>query len=353
MKKRMVYKALSKLLKNAPVLKISDKDKIVIFSDLHMGGGGYRDDFSINSEMFAYILKNYYLCNKFKLILNGDIEELFIYSLNRVLKSWPDIYKLFNEFKKKKRLYKIVGNHDYKLLFKKPGFFDIPYQSLRLIYNNNTILVFHGHEADSFLRQYNWFVPLILHYIAYPLYIKNNEVSFRNSKKYKVEKKVYEFSTNKKIISIIGHTHRPLFESLSKIDALRFRIEQLCRIYPDSGRKEKIFIASLIKKFKHELIHYYDRKNIKEASRSSLYDLNLHVPCLFNSGCVIGKSGITAIEIEDGSIGLVHWFDKNRRKKYLKFDEPYPERLGKSSYYKVIFNQELLSYVFTRIKLLA
>jgi hypothetical protein len=43
---------------------------------------------------------------------------------------------------------------------------------------------------------------------------------------------VYGFSSRRKIVSIIGHIHRPLFESLSKIDTLKYRIEQLCRHYP-------------------------------------------------------------------------------------------------------------------------
>lgn len=40
-----------------------------------------------------------------------------------------------------------------------------------------------------------------------------------------------------------------------------------------------------------------------------------NIPCLFNSGCVIGKRGVTAPEIEEVNIRLVHWFDSRISKK--------------------------------------
>ena len=353
MRKKLVYKNLSKLFKTAFALDISDKDKFVIFSDLHMGNGGYNDDFIKNADLFMYVIKHYYQKKNYSLILNGDIEELYKFSLKKIEKKWNKAYQIFNVFNKKNKLFKTVGNHDYKLFFKKLIKSRQLSEAIKLNYNNNIIFIFHGHQADIFLGRHNWFVPFVLRYIASPLFIKSYEVSPNKIKKYKIEKNVYEFSCNKKIISVIGHTHRPLFESFSKIDSLRFRIEQLCRYYPNANKKEKNIIESSVKKFKQELLHYYTKKNIKEASRSSLYNENIHVPSLFNSGCVIGKSGITAIEIDNGYIRLAHWFDKRRRDKYLKLEDHSPERLEGSNFYRVILNQEILNYIFTRIRLLA
>ena len=177
-------------------------------------------------------------------------------------------------------------------------------------------------------------------------------MSHNSKKKFKTEKNVYDFSYDKKIISIIGHTHRPLFQSLSKMDSLRFKIEQLCRSYQTVNKREKDKIESAVNIYKKELLYYYSKKHKKEVLQSSLYSSYLFVPSLFNSGCVIGKRGITAIEVNKGNILLTHWFDKNRRDKYLKYRKPKPERLGKSSYYRMIFNQDALDYIFTRIKLL-
>ena len=77
------------------------------------------------------------------------------------------------------------------------------------------------------------------------------------------------------------------------------------------------------------------------------------VPCIFNSGCVIGKKGITAIEITKGKIALVHWFDRRKSQKYLDYNGYVPVQLGDSEYYRVVFKEDDLNYIFARIKLLA
>ena len=82
------------------------------------------------------------------------------------------------------------------------------------------------------------------------------------------------------------------------------------------------------------------------------YNTIFHIPCLFNSGCVIGKRGITCLEIEDGQIRLVHWFDKNVSKKYLTKSGYEPEQLGDSDIYRMVINAESLDYIFTRINFL-
>lgn len=353
MKKKFINNNLNILFNKAPLFEITNKDKLVIFSDLHMGNGSYRDDFTKNSNLFKYVLKNFYLKNKYKLILNGDIEELHRFSLKKIMNTWHEIYQLFNDFHKKTGFYKLIGNHDFKLFSKKP--FSINnglFEAIKLNYKDNILFIFHGHQASRFLIRYNNFLGFILRYIATPLYIKNTVVSRNSKKKIHIEKNVYDFSYNKKIISIIGHTHRSLFESLSKVDSLRFKIELLCRSYYAADKNEKKNIEQAVTHYKEEFLYYYSKKHKREGNRSSLYNSNLIVPLLFNSGCVIGKRGITAIEIDKGNILLSHWFDKTRTDKYLKYSHPNPQRLRKSNYYRIVFNQDLLSYIFTRIKLL-
>ncbi|MBU1078763.1 MAG: metallophosphoesterase [Spirochaetes bacterium] len=353
MKRRITHKHLNDLYRKVSSLEITDKDRVVIFSDLHMGNGGRRDDFLKNSELFQYILQNYYLKKRYKLILNGDVEELHRFSLKSIMNRWEKVYQIFNRFSKKTALYKIVGNHDCKLYFIKPF---IPtaglLEAMKLIYKGSTLFIFHGHQSARFLYHFNNIMGFFLRYIATPLYIKNTSVSFNSSRRFKIEKNAYNFSLHKKIISIIGHTHRPLFESLSKIDSLRFKIEQLCRKFYTANEKSKENIKKAVKNYKQELLYYYNKKNKEEGERSSLYTSNLIVPSLFNSGCVIGKTGITAIEIDRGNMMLTHWFDKKKHDKYLHYRQPRPEQLNKSSYYKLIFNRDPLSYIFTRINLL-
>jgi hypothetical protein len=74
---------------------------------------------------------------------------------------------------------------------------------------------------------------------------------------------------------------------------------------------------------------------------------------LFNSGCAIGKRGVTAIEIADGEISLVHWFDRTRGAHHLLDHGNRPQRLGRTDYYRTVLKQDRLEYIFGRIKLLA
>lgn len=87
--------------------------------------------------------------------------------------------------------------------------------------------------------------------------------------------------------------------------------------------------------------------------RKNVYHTAITVPCLFNSGCVIGKRGITALEIENNRIRLVHWFDQNTSKRYLNNHGYEPEILKDTDYFRMIINEENLSYIFARIHLLS
>jgi hypothetical protein len=66
----------------------------------------------------------------------------------------------------------------------------------------------------------------------------------------------------------------------------------------------------------------------------------------------IGKTGMTAIEITDKTIALVHWFDKKKSEKHFSHNEQILERLSTSDYYKLTLKKDYLDYIFTRIKLL-
>lgn len=89
------------------------------------------------------------------------------------------------------------------------------------------------------------------------------------------------------------------------------------------------------------------------GARDSLYDNSLLIPSLFNSGCGIGKRGITSIEISRGRIGLVYWFSEKKYKKYHQHFNQKPEQLEDTEYYRMVLKRDQLRYIFSRIKLLA
>ena len=344
------FETLSMLFDETAARPLKNADKYVIFSDLHMGTGRKTDDFRSNAQIFVEVLRRRYLPEGYTLILNGDVEELQRFTFDSIRRRWVDVYDVFDEFERDGRFIRIVGNHDLALSY---GLNDIkPHDAVTLDYHGNKIFIFHGHQTASRYIRHHALVGLVLKYIANPLKIKNYTVAHDSRKKFKTEKRVYEFANANKIIAVIGHTHRPLFESMSKIDSLKFEVERLCRKYPKSSDKKKGKIEHKITLLKSELDAVVESEE-KYGSHESLYRENLVVPCMFNSGSVLGKRGITGLELTDGEIGLVHWFDRRKSKKYLQYENYQAHQLGDTDYFQVIIKRDNLSYIFSRIKLLA
>ena len=372
---------LQRLLDSSPSIPLTQSDRFVILSDLHLGDGGAQDDFLPNGELLSEVLGRHYLAQGYSLVLNGDIEELQRFSLETIRERWRILYEQFDAFRERSSVYKIVGNHDEGLWRRQPGPGDLPLlSSLRLSFHGETLFLFHGHQATIFFEQFNDISGFFLRHFANRLHIRNIPATYESTKKYRTEHRVYSFSSARKIVSIIGHTHRPLFESLSKIDTLRFQIEQLIRDYPVASPHARLAIQKVVDGYKVELARLWLKDRV-DGMRSSLYNEQLSVPCLFNSGCAIGKRGLTAIEIAEGKIALVHWFDRRRSHRHLRgggvrlkekarrsrrsaptvgrgaalpgsHTGP-AQRLEDTEYYRTVLNEDRLDYVFSRIRLLA
>ncbi|MFP4329598.1 MAG: metallophosphoesterase [Alkalispirochaetaceae bacterium] len=345
------YNNLLQLYRGSPEQELTDEDRYVIFSDLHMGTGKGSDDFLNNSGMFIAVLRDYYLPRGYKLILNGDVEELQRFRMPRIKERWQEVYELFEEFERRNGFTRIVGNHDlYHLsgeLLEKPVL-----EGLRFRYPSGELFIFHGHQASKRYEKYNHWVAFCLKYLATPLRIRNYSVSHDSRKRFKTERRVYDFASDQKIISIIGHTHRPLFESMSKRDSITFEIERLVRKYPKYKERKQVKIEEKVNYLKQELYHLVEQ-NPQAAETDSLYRESLVVPCMFNSGCVLGKRGMTNLEIEAGKMRLSYWYDANRPQKYLQYRNREREQLDGSPYQRVIINEDTLEYIFSKIRLLA
>ncbi len=323
--------------------------RFVIFSDLHMGNGGSRDDFLKNGSWFQQVLSEYYLPEDYHLILNGDIEELQKFHWDQIWKFWKPLYQVFDQFRKKGHLHKTIGNHDLILA---NGNLDYPfevYESLELYNGRDSILVYHGHQFSELLQRFETICTFALQFIAYPLGIMNYSKSPDNRKKLKTELKAYEASRQLGLISVIGHTHRPLFESLSKRDSLKYRIDTLIRRFRNAGHSQQLRIKREIRQYQEEL---EEMKHTSEFHISELYSNDGLVPCLFNSGCAIGKRGITSLEIHKDEIQLIYWFDQEKV-------SPATAPIGYNFYEipgttlrKVVLNSEKLDYIMDRIRLM-
>lgn len=165
---------LERLLETARPVTLDSSSKVLILSDLHMGNGGRRDEFRRNVEMVRTMLESYYLPEKYSLVLNGDVEELFKFSLDSIVSEWGDLYNLFLKFKENGFFWKTYGNHDAGLLDEKDyQLASSMVNSLKFHYGNETMLLFHGHQASELLWEtypmVSRAVIFFIRYIAKPL----------------------------------------------------------------------------------------------------------------------------------------------------------------------------------------
>lgn len=336
-------------LRNIPkaVLDLKVKNpaaRVLIISDFHMGCGK-RDDFRTNGEIVKKLLEEYYYKNGWYLILNGDIEELAKNSLARVRTEWADMYRIFDLFNAEGRLYKTLGNHDEALLFEK----DYPYtlyDAVRIETGVIPLYVYHGHQSSRVYTDFNNVIRLTLKYLLKPIGIRNISSARSPHRRFHVERNAYNFSQENNCISIIGHTHRALFESLSRFDYIKFEIERFCQDYPASSGEERERIAKEVRALRLELGKL---KRKERHERHNLYGDELPLPCLFNSGSAMGKKGVNAIEVDSENIALVYWFAEGQGMKFINRGWYNVEKHAGCC--RAVLNQNRLDYLNAKIEL--
>lgn len=298
--------SLQRLFDSSPTFALKESDRVLILSDLHLGDGGSRDDFRSNGELLREVLARFYLPRGYTLVLNGDIEELQRFALPRIRGRWAELYELFGRFASGPGLHRIVGNHDEALWRFGKSLDGQPLRAgIRLGFGADTMFVFHGHQATIFFERFNDLSGFFLRHVAHRLHIRSVAVRPESGRRLRTEHRVYAFSTARGIASVIGHTHRALFESVS-------------------------------------------RGTLAPAGRNggSTAGQVPPSPCLFNSGCAVGSQGLTAIEIKDGHITLVRWFDARRGD--LRRTSGH---LGVGPFCRSVLKRNGLDRVFSRIRM--
>jgi predicted phosphodiesterase len=330
-------------------LNIAQGEKALVISDFHMGVGR-RDDLAKNGVLLTELLEQYYYSGGWYIILNGDIEELQRFSLGRIRTRWPELYRVFDKFAAAGRLYKNLGNHDEDLLFER----DYPYplyNAVRIDTGRIPIYVYHGHQSSRVYREYNNLLRVAIRYFLKPFGIRNISAARSPHRRFSVEKKAYDFSLENNCISIIGHTHRALFESLGRYDFIKFEIERFCRDYPASRGEDRECIVAEVQALRRELgkLKHSEKRDVL---RQSLYGDDMPVPCLFNSGSAIGRKGITAIELDREKISLVYWFVQGEGRNFVSRGRYPVYILPGTRYCRTVLNQDRFEYVKARIELL-
>jgi predicted phosphodiesterase len=282
--------------------------KFIIFSDQHKGGRNGADDFVLCEPNYLSAL-DYYHQNGFHFISLGDGEELWENTLGKVCKEHHASFKKEKLFVPRNAFTKIFGNHDLywgndplaSFRLKDLYEYDVTaYEGvlLQTTVKEKQINIFctHGHQGDK-QSDGNWFSKWFVSNIWAPLqmYLKinPNTPAYNDHLKSVHNTLMYEWSMQQKnTLLITGHTHQPVFESLTHIERLYRQL-----LFAEQ-QSDKEMIEALQKEI---VIRKFEYNNVSEEY------LKLR-PSYYNSGCCCFTDGaITGIEIQDGTIRLIEW----------------------------------------------
>jgi predicted phosphodiesterase len=325
-----VNKALSNLSKNIKgtpgkngllIPFEAENDKFVILSDQHKGTRDGADIFAKCERNYLAALQHYHH-QGFTYINLGDSEELWenlFVSVKRHNKNTFEAEKLFLD---DNRFIKIFGNHDL--------YWDndpLAQLSLTQIYgkaikvyegiilqtkvNGELLEIFmtHGHQGDL-QSDGNWFSKWFVSDIWGPLQgyleINPNTPAYNNQLKTDHNRMMYEWSSeHKNMLLITGHTHQPVFRSMTHLEILYNDL--------DNARKanDSVKMADLERQI--AALHL---KGITEPNFSGYLD------SYFNTGCCCFNDGdITGIEISGECIRLIKWSNKNKTSERVVLEE--------------------------------
>ena len=354
-----IFKALSELFRNIKeepgkkgvILTLKENSRIIVFSDQHRGRKNGADDFMKAEGSYLLALEHYFQ-NKFQFISLGDSEELWENLLFQVKKNNAITFEAEKKFVLQDRFFKIFGNHDL--------FWDnspIATQQLKTIYGKKlrvfegvilekgaeensmhpaagsrqlkqkkkdisldkektnsetgelpnancqlTIFLTHGHQGDA-SSDGNWFSKFFVANIWAPLQsylrVNFNTPAYDEDLKTSHNLIMYEWSAkHKNLVLITGHTHQPVFESLT-------HPERLYKKLGDAMKANRIDEANEIE------AEIKRRGRDYKTTPAQYLDIK---PSYFNTGCCCFRDGdITGIEITFEKIILVKWSIAKKR----------------------------------------
>lgn len=224
--KKSYEKRLDKSFRNAPVLALETRSKIVLISDCHRGTGNSNDNFLKNQNLYLTALRHYY-SNGFLYIELGDGDELWENrSLSAIREIHSDVFYLLSLFRQQNRLYQIYGNHDHTMKNSR----EFPHYSgivLKLCGqipagtgNFNTfphcmeLYLTHGHQADLLNSTFWKLSRFLVRYLWKPLeqigVLDPTSAAKNYHRRQRNEKRLSEWAVRNNCYLITGHTHRPM-----------------------------------------------------------------------------------------------------------------------------------------------
>jgi UDP-2,3-diacylglucosamine pyrophosphatase LpxH len=296
--------------------------KFIVFSDQHKGAKNGADDFMVCEPNYLAAL-DYYNDKEFFLINLGDNEELWENRWPAVKKNNEVTFEKEKKFVERNAFVKIFGNHDLawginpftgiemeKVYGKKINVYEGLILQIPQKEDPFTIFLTHGHQGDA-RSDGNWFSKFFVANVWAPLqgYLKinPNTPAYNATKKTLHNRIMYEWSARqKKIILITGHTHQPVFESLTELERLYRKLLQA------EQEKNKELIEEIGLRI----------RKVEPKFTAVSKDYFKMRSTYFNSGCCCFVDGdITGIEMADGFIRLIKWEKVAERSERIVLEE--------------------------------
>lgn len=262
---------LDRLYREADRICFNSQAKIVLMSDCHRGVGNHGDNFLKNRYLVSAAL-SYYNDRRFTYMELGDGDELWENrNIDRIIQEHSDIFELLSCFYRDGRFLMLYGNHDRKK--EKQRFMERYYSKyycdsrdcrcelfpemeakegivLEEAGSGHQIFLVHGHQGDLMNDTLWKLTRFLVRHVWRKLElwgVQDPTSTARNyKKKKKTEKRLSRWADENGVLLAAGHTHRA--------------------VLPPPGE--------------------------------SMY---------LNDGSCVHPSGITALEIESGSLSLVKW----------------------------------------------
>ncbi len=333
-----IFRGLDRAFKSADKIDGElNQLKWVIFSDHHRGIRDGADDFLRCESTYTKAL-SYYYQKGFHLMLLGDVEEFWENRFRRVLNSYPEVLKLEKKFFDGQRLTRIWGNHDdnwrFQSVVSKYLGWIFPkmkvYESVRLRITKNAhplgeIFFVHGHQGtlaserwariSRFFVRYFW--RTYQQVFKKPLSTPSTNIKLRSVH----DHAMYDWASGKRgLVLICGHTHQPVFMSLTHADIVSYKIDEMELRQANEPDRD---YSSELKQLREDLSMIEKQKQGTHLSSDPKHTQ----PCYFNSGCCSFSDGdISGLEITAGMINLVKW-TRNQADDYQVLESAYLEKV--------------------------
>ena len=295
-------------------------DRVIVFSDHHRGTGDGADDFRHCEHAYTAAL-GYYLESGYRLMLLGDVEELWeVTKPAKIFARYNDVMRLERAFEQRGGVTRFWGNHDDRWSRSSAVRNELRSQiggapmleGLKLqVYRGSdacvTMLFAHGHQGTPDGDRFSALSRLPVRYLWTAIQRWQGATATTPAHDHALRAKhdvaMFEWAREQRgRILIAGHTHKPVFAGSTPDSPVTRSVPDLeaalaeARTRTDgTGQPGAAAIAAELE---------YARTLIRRPDVTT----SLDPPCYFNTGCCSFPDGdITGIELADGEIRLVRW----------------------------------------------